>query len=111
ARRHEGWPFRPTRGAGPRRRRALSPREQSFRIDLASQRKEARRREWQRQRDVSSSPDANSLGKDKGRRKSYEVFARFRMVTKIAVSSSHSCRKGASFFALTTPDSTSSCSQ
>src|SRR5205814_6345566 len=59
ARRHEGWPFRPTRGAGPRRRRALSPREQSFRIDLASQRKGARRREWQRQRDVSSSLDAN----------------------------------------------------
>jgi hypothetical protein len=37
-----------------------------------------------------------------------EVFARFRMVTKIAVDSSHSCRKGASFFTPTTPDSTSS---
>ena len=36
---------------------------------------------------------------------------RFRMVTKIAVSSSHSCRKGASFSALTTPDSRSSSSQ
>src|SRR5207248_6796317 len=59
ARRRAGWPFRPTRGAGPRRRRALSPQEQSFRIDFASQRKGARRREWQRQRDVSSSPEAN----------------------------------------------------
>src|SRR4029453_11298656 len=32
------------------------------------------------------------------------------MVTKIAVSSSHSCRRGASLPALTTPDSTSSSS-
>src|SRR5439155_2817983 len=54
-----GLPFRPTRGAEPRRRRALSPREQSFRIDLASQRKGARRREWQQKRDVSSSPEAS----------------------------------------------------
>src|SRR5204862_7968143 len=59
ARRREGWSFRPTREAGPRRRRALSPREQSFRIDFASQRKGARRREWQQQRDVSSSLDAS----------------------------------------------------
>src|SRR5204862_4056076 len=59
ARRREGWPFRPTQGVGPRRRRALSPREQSFRIDFANQRKAARRRVWQQQRDVSSSPEAN----------------------------------------------------
>src|SRR5438552_4743013 len=59
ARRRAGPPFRPTRGAGPRRRRALSPREQSFRIDLASQRKGARRRKWQQKRDVSSSQEAN----------------------------------------------------
>ena len=43
--------------------------------------------------------------------KNLEVFARFRMVTKIAVSSSDSCRKGASFSTLTIPDSTSSSSQ
>src|SRR5207248_4485382 len=59
ARRRVGPPFRPTRGVGPRRRRVLSPREQSFRIDLASEGKGARRREWQQKRDVSSSLDAS----------------------------------------------------
>src|SRR5207248_7163806 len=59
ARRRAGPPFRPTRGVGRRRRRALSRREQSFRIDLASQRKGALRQEWQQKRDRSSSLDAS----------------------------------------------------
>ena len=44
-------------------------------------------------------------------RKLQEVFARFTIVTKIAVSSSHSARNGASLSASAIPDSTSSSSQ
>ena len=49
----------------------------------------------------------------KGRRMKEELTSELRSLrslqdgNEIAVSSSHSCRKGASFSALTTPDSTS----